>query len=87
MVSFDWTATFFFDAQEENKITIEKYKRIALEDTFFKPDILGYKSIEFTKRMGTNIGILVKTLKPIKTLTNQDMKYTNLSCLDQLNSG
>jgi hypothetical protein len=87
VISFDWTATFFFDAQEENKITNEKYKRIALEDTFFKPDILGYKSIEITRSMVVILEILVETLKPIKTLTNQDMKCTNFSCLDQLNSG
>ena len=83
MVSFDSTATFFFVAQEENKITNEKYKRITLEDTFFKPDILGYKSIEFTKSMVVILEILVETLEPIKKLTNQDMTCTNLSCPDQ----
>lgn len=49
MISFDREATFLRVAHEENRITNEKDVRIALDETFFKPDVLWYKSREITR--------------------------------------
>ena len=49
VISFDRGATFLGVAHEENRITNEKYVRITLDETFFKPDVLWHKSREITR--------------------------------------